>query len=144
MKPRTLIVLAVLFLTLLFAALNWAAFSAPTTLNLLFAKVQAPLGVLMLLALATVTVIYLLFLAQVDAAALLESRRQAKELDKARKLADDQEASRFDALRKAIEVDVEQINSRLDELIVRVGGSAPEDAAYAAGDQGRDVEQDPR
>lgn len=143
MKPRTLIVLAVLFVTLLFAALNWAAFSAPTTLNLLFAKVQAPLGVLMLLTLATVTVIYLLFLAQVDASALLESRRQAKELDKARKLADDQEASRFDSLRKAIEVDVEQINARLDQLIALAGGSAPEDAAYAAGDQSGDVGQDP-
>ena len=48
MNLRNLLVAAALALLAVFTLLNWTAFTAPTTLSLAFADVQAPLGVVML------------------------------------------------------------------------------------------------
>jgi uncharacterized integral membrane protein len=103
MRARTALLLLILVALGVFAALNWAAFTAPVELLLVFWRVQAPLGLVMLVATAVVTVLYALLLASVETAALLEARSHARELHAQRQLADSAEASRYAELRRYLE-----------------------------------------
>jgi len=109
MPLRTVLLLIVLAAIALFAALNWSAFLAPTTLSLGFAQVQAPLGLIMLGLIAILTAVFLGYLVYLQSTVLLESRRHAKELQAQRELADQAEASRFTELRS-------HLDSRLSEI----------------------------
>ena len=60
MYLRTLLILIVLGAVAIFAAINWKAFMAPTTLSVVFATLEAPLGLILL---AVVGLLTLLFLA---------------------------------------------------------------------------------
>ena len=103
MNVRTLTVALVLGLLLLFAGLNWQAFTAPTRLNLLFTRVEAPLGLVMLGVVLFLTLLYVLFSLGVEASALLEVRRYARELYQVRKQLEHAEASRFVELKRYLE-----------------------------------------
>lgn len=131
MNVRTLIVVLVLGLIFLFAGLNWAAFTAPTTLNLLFTRVEAPLGLVMLGVVLFLTLLYILFSLGVEASALLEIRRYARELYQVRKRLEDEEESRFTKLKRYLEeafarveeghAKIEQaVNTRADGLEKRI------------------------
>lgn len=85
----------VLALTALFAALNWPAFNTPQPLWLGFATVTAPLGVVLLAALA---VIALLMLVE-QSIALADARRYARNMEAQRRLAEKAEGSRYTELR---------------------------------------------
>ena len=114
MKLRTIIVIALLFLVGLFAAANWAAFTTRVTLSFIVGAVEAPLGLLMLGVVGVLAVVFLLFLGKAETLALLEARKQHKELEKARKLADDEEASRLNELMRLIETRFDELHARLD------------------------------
>lgn len=103
MKVRTLFLLIVLGAITVFAALNWNAFMAPTTLSLGVANVQAPLGIIMLGVLAFLSAVFLIFIVSLQTSVLFESRRHARELQANRELADQAEASRFTELRIFLE-----------------------------------------
>jgi uncharacterized integral membrane protein len=103
MTIRTLLVSFVLLLLALFAAANWNAFMAPTTLSLLLTSIQAPLGLIMLGFTALLTALFLIFIAALQASLLVESRRQARELQAQRLLADQAETSRIAELRSYLE-----------------------------------------
>ena len=65
MSTRSLLVLSVVLVLGMFDAANWAAFTMPTTLPLLVATVQAPLGIVMLgvsVAVAGMFLIYAFYL----------------------------------------------------------------------------------
>lgn len=64
----------------MFAAINWGAFTTPTTLSLLFGFVQAPLGLIMLGLTALLTFVFLLFAVFLQTSALLDIRRREREL----------------------------------------------------------------
>lgn len=64
---------------------------------------EAPLGLVLLVALGVVTLLYLLFTLGLETAALLEVRRYARELLHYKKLAEDAEQSRFTELRRYLE-----------------------------------------
>jgi uncharacterized integral membrane protein len=123
-RPRTLLVVVILALLGAFAGLNWPAFTAPATLNLLFLRVEAPLGLTMLGAVAAVTLLYFLFAIGVETASLLETRRHARELEVQRRLADEAETSRFAELRRYLEAELERLHALSGEaaqsVIVRV------------------------
>jgi uncharacterized integral membrane protein len=106
MGSRLLLVLLIVVLLGGFAALNWSAFAARLPLNLLVARVEAPLGLIMLGALAALTLVYLVSVVSMETRALLEGRRQARELQAERKRADEAEASRFSELRKYLEAEL--------------------------------------
>lgn len=82
-----------------FALLNWPAFSAPTTVSLFFATVEAPIGLVMLVLLAIACLSFIAWAFALQAHALMDSRRMTKELQAQRDLADKAEASRFTELR---------------------------------------------
>ncbi|RYF33188.1 MAG: hypothetical protein EOO21_06025 [Comamonadaceae bacterium] len=61
MKVRTLLLILVLLAIVLFTALNWTVFTTPSTLSLLVATVEAPLGVIMLGLLVLLTGLFMIF-----------------------------------------------------------------------------------
>ena len=85
----------VLALTALFAAMNWPAFNTPQPLWLGFTTVTAPLGVLMLGALAVIALLMLIE----QSVALADARRHARDIETQRKLAEKAEGSRYTELR---------------------------------------------
>lgn len=103
MHLRTLLVTIVLGLMAVFAAANWGAFIAPMTLSLLFATVEAPLGLIMLGFTVLLTLLFLLFVAYMQATLLMDTRRQARELQAQKALAEQAEASRIAELRGYLE-----------------------------------------
>jgi hypothetical protein len=108
MKIRTLLLLLLLSAIAAFAALNWSAFIAPTTLSLGFTAVVAPLGLVMLGMLAFLTALFLVFMVYLQTSVLLEARRHAKELQANRDLTDQAEASRFTELRGFLETELKR------------------------------------
>jgi uncharacterized integral membrane protein len=117
MKPRTVIVLLILLALFLFSALNWSTFTHPTALNVLFGQVEAPLGLLMLGLIGLLTLGYLLLLTRAETGALLDNRRASKELEKARKLADEAEASCFVELKKTLLGELERLHDKTDQVL---------------------------
>lgn len=113
MPLRTVVLLVVVALVALFAALNWTAFVAPTTLSFGVAHVQAPLGLLMLGLLAVLTALFLLYVVYLQTTVLLEWRRREKELQASRELADQAEASRFTELRAHLDTRLTEIENSL-------------------------------
>lgn len=106
---RALVFFLVLVLIGLFALINWPTFSALTPLSLGFTTVQAPLGLIMLGFIVFLCVLFTVWVISLQAGSLMESRRQTKELQAQRDLADKAEASRFTELRT-------ELMARLDRL----------------------------
>lgn len=106
---RALVFFLVLVLVGLFALINWPTFSAVTPLSLGFTTFQAPLGLIMLGFIAFLCVLFTVWVVSLQAGSLMESRRQTRELQAQRDLADKAEASRFTELRT-------ELMARLDRL----------------------------
>jgi hypothetical protein len=116
MYLRTFLVVTVLGLLAIFALFNWSAIVAPTTLTVGFSTVEAPLGLILLVIVGLITLLFLIYVVWLQSSALLEGRRQARELQSQRELADHAEESRFQQLRSAME-------AQLDELENQITGS---------------------
>ncbi len=124
MGLRSILLIVLLALLAAFAALNWAAFTASTSLTLGFTSVQAPLGLVMLALSALLALVFLGFALYVRTSALLEGRRQMKELQAQRELADKAEASRITRLQQSLEAGFERMAEQMrmdkNELLARV------------------------
>jgi uncharacterized integral membrane protein len=103
MKLRTLFLFVILAVISVFAAINWSAFTAETTLSLGFGAVRAPLGLVMLGITAFLAVLFAIFAVFIRTSTLLETRRCERELQAMRELADNAEGSRFTKLRELLE-----------------------------------------
>lgn len=106
MRFRTLFLFAVLALTVLFALLNWPAFSTPTTLSLVFGTVEAPVGVIMLVVTFVLGAMCLAYLIYVQGSALMDARRHTKELQAQRELVEKAESSRFSELHNFVNAEL--------------------------------------
>ncbi len=95
-----------------FALLNWSAFTAPTTLSLVFTEVQAPLGLIMLVVTGFFSGLFLVYILFQQAGVILEARRYAKELTTHRELADKAEASRFTEMRAFLEAELRRLEAQ--------------------------------
>ena len=112
MNLRSFSISLALVLLAVFTVLNWTAFIAPTTLSIGFTNVQAPLGLVMLVATGLVCGLFLVYIVVQQAGVILEARRNAKELKAHRELADKAEASRFTELRTFIEGELRRIEAQ--------------------------------
>jgi uncharacterized integral membrane protein len=112
MRTRTLILVVLLTALTLFAAINWQAFVAPTTLSLLVTSVQAPLGVIMLGFTAAIALAFLVFIVYMQTSLVLELRRQARALEAQRELADRAEASRFTGLHEYLARELKELRTK--------------------------------
>jgi ABC-type multidrug transport system fused ATPase/permease subunit len=115
MYLRTLLILAVLGLIVVFSALNWSAFIAPTVLSLGFTTVEAPLGLILLAIVALLTLLFLVYITYLQSTVLLEGRRHARELQSQRDLAEQAEASRFNQLRALMETELEKLAGQTEQ-----------------------------
>jgi uncharacterized integral membrane protein len=115
MYLRTLLILIVVGAVAIFSAINWKAFMAPTTLSLVFANVEAPLGLILLAAIGLLTLLFLLYVAYLQSAILMENRRNARELQAQRELAEQAEASRISQLRSFLESELRRLGEKTEE-----------------------------
>jgi uncharacterized integral membrane protein len=115
MNIRSLTILVLLALLGVFAVVNWGTFISPTELSLVFTRVEAPLGLVMLGFTALLTVVFLGYVMFVQMSALSASRKHSEELRHQRELADRAEASRFTELRQFLAGELEGLRkSQLD------------------------------
>lgn len=114
MPLRSVLVMLTLLLIGGFVALNWPAFTAPASLNLLFLRIEAAPALIMLGLLLLVVLVFLGYLLLWQSSALLQSRRHSKEMDAQRQRADEAEASRFTSLRTLM---LEEFQRQTTQLI---------------------------
>lgn len=117
MSARTFFALAFLLLLGLFSWLNWGEITRPAVLSLGLTRVEAPLGLVLVVALFLVTLLYLLFTIGLETAALLEVKRYARELLHYKKLAEEAEESRYTELKRYLEAEFVQLKEAGKEEI---------------------------
>lgn len=115
MRLRLLLILFAIAILTVFVVVNWFAFIAPTALNLGFINFEAPLGLLMLGLAVTITLVFMVYMAIWQSKILAEARRQAKELQQQRALADQAEMSRITELGTDMHKEFEQLAERLNQ-----------------------------
>jgi uncharacterized integral membrane protein len=103
-------------LVVAFAGLNWPALTASTSINLLVADVQAPLGVILLGLTAVFVALFLIATLYSRIANLLETRALVKELRQAQDAANKAEASRLESLQQLVRGEFRSLNERLSKL----------------------------
>ena len=97
----------------LFALLNWPAFAARVPLSFGFFSVDAPLGLLLLGLIGVLCVLFTAWVVYLQANALRDARRQTRELQTQRDLADQAEASRFIELRAELLTRLDRLHTEL-------------------------------
>ena len=103
MYLRTLLIVLLVGVVAMFAVLNWSAFMSETTLSVGFTTVQAPLGLILLVITGLLALLFLIYVVYLQSSALLENRRQSRELQSQREVAENAEASRFYQLKTSLE-----------------------------------------
>lgn len=114
MYLRSLLIVFLLAIVVVFAALNWAVFTAPSALSLGFATVHAPLGLILLAIVGLLTLLFLVYTAYLQSTVIFETRRHARELQTQRELAEQAEVSRFNQLRTILEVEMQKVSAQAD------------------------------
>jgi hypothetical protein len=112
MRLRTLLIIVAAALMAAFVLLNWQVFTLPSSLNLGWETVNAPLGLVMLGVLALATAAYLIASAAGDTRNLMDARQHQGALQAQRDLAERAEASRFTDLRTELESHLRETRHR--------------------------------
>jgi uncharacterized membrane protein len=115
MKLHWLLLLVVIAALAAFAALNWSAFTTPTSLSLAYTTVEAPLGLIMLAVVALLTVLFLIYLGYLKVTVLLDARHHARELEASRSLAAQAEAYRNSELSEIVQSEMAKLAERGDQ-----------------------------
>jgi uncharacterized integral membrane protein len=110
---RSLLVLVASGLAALIVALNWRIFAGPAKLNLLLTSAEVPVGLVMLLLFAVALLVLWTLVGGWQGTLLMEFRRQAKELQAQRLLAESAEASRFTELGALIREEIASLRTEL-------------------------------
>ena len=140
MNLRSIALLIAFALIGVFITLNWALISQNMPLNFGVAQVDAPLGLVLVGMLISLSALFLLYIVYMQANMLLENRRRDKEMTEQRALADTAEASRFTDLRQYLQEEINniararedhklQIMARLDRMENALAGNGKPAAA---------------
>jgi len=127
MYLRTILIVLVFAALALFTAANWHAFTTPTTLSVIFATVEAPLGLVLLGMVVLLAALFLIYMVYLQSSVLFETRRHTRELHAQRELAEHAEISRIRELRSFLETQLQtlgkqteqskaELSARLDQL----------------------------
>ena len=114
MYLRTVLILVVLGLLVVFVGVNWSAFTMPTAVSLLFGTVEAPLGLILLGIVALLTALFLVYVLYLQSSVLMENRRHTRDLQAQRELAEQAEVSRFSQLRFFLEDELRKLSDKND------------------------------
>jgi uncharacterized integral membrane protein len=115
MRILSSIILIVLALLAIFAALNWTVVAAPATVSVFGFRTEASPGLVLLGFAFTFALLALAYAAAQRAIILMEMRRQSKELEAQRDLAERAEASRLNDLRQQLEREFAQLRTTMEE-----------------------------
>jgi hypothetical protein len=115
MKAPTILLLVVLGLVVIFTIANWGVIMTPTTVSLLVADIQAPIGFILVLATLLLSAFFLVFVVYLQTTVLLDARRHSKELAAQRDLADKAEASRFTDLRAWLDAGLSRLADQVTD-----------------------------
>jgi uncharacterized integral membrane protein len=119
MRPRNVLYIVIALLLVVLVLINWSVIAQRTELNLIFATVQAPLGVLLVLIAAAILVTDFAVHSMSRLTWARERRELAAQIEQQRVRADQAEESRIRGLRELMEREMAAVRSRLDELISR-------------------------
>ena len=114
MYLRTIVIVLAIGALALFTAVNWSAFTTATTLSVIFATVEAPLGLMLLGVVVLLTALFLIYVVYLQSSVLLETRRHARELHAQRELAENAEISRFHELSGSLETRLNALAQQSD------------------------------
>ena len=117
MNAKVIIYILAAIVIAVFVAANWGLLLGPVELNLLIARVQAPLALLLLLFAGFILLLDLSVHTFREYAWIRERRALARELDAARLRADKEEESRTGTLKLAIEKDLAVVRAQLDRVL---------------------------
>jgi len=124
MSLRSLLLFLLGLCIVIFVGVNWAEMNRPTELSIIFGHVQAPLGLVLLGFMAVLTALFMGLMAYAQGAALIQTRRQVKELAAQRELADKAEASRIADLRASVDAEIAKLSEAIQqqghEVLARV------------------------
>jgi hypothetical protein len=112
---KSLLILVAAGLAALFVVLNWRVFAGPAKLNLAVTQAEVPVGVMMLMLFAVALVVLWILVSGWQGTLLAEFRRQAKELEAQRQLAESAEASRFTELGTLIREELAKLGTELQD-----------------------------
>lgn len=116
MNLRTLQLLVLFAVIAVFALVNWAAFTTPTTLSLVFGYVQAPLGLIMLVLTGLLAALFLIYIVYQQAGVIAEARRASRDMAAQRELAEKAEVSRFTELQGFLTSELRTLATRVGEV----------------------------
>jgi uncharacterized integral membrane protein len=122
MRFRTVLLIIVVVATAAFLVINWRVFAAPVHLNFLFGTAEIPIGTVMLGLLALVILAFAIYVGIWQGTILMDYRRQSKELQTQRTLADDAEASRFTELSTLLRDEMSKLDKRLEAALDALRG----------------------
>jgi hypothetical protein len=114
MYLRTILIVLVLAALALFTAVNWQAFTTPTTLSLIIGTVKAPLGLVLLGIVVLLAALFLIYVVYLQSSVLFETRRHARELQAQRELAEHAEISRIHELRGSLETRLQTLGEQAE------------------------------
>lgn len=122
-------------LTAAFAVLNWQTLLADAPLNLVVAKIQAPLGVVLLGLAAVLTVLFLIAYLRHQIVSMLETRKLIREMARLKDVAETAETSRIERLRADVMREFELLNERLNSQadLLQAGGASSAPGALLSG-----------
>jgi len=115
MYLRTILILLALGMLAIFTAVNWSAITTPTSLSLIFATVEAPLGLILLGVALLLAALFVVYVAYLQSSVLFEARRHARELQAQRELAEQAESSRYHELRAFLETQLQSLTRHMEE-----------------------------
>jgi uncharacterized integral membrane protein len=114
-RALAIVLVAALAMLALFAAMNWAALTAPTSLRFVGVNVDAPLGLILVVTAIAFALLSFVYGAVQRTATLLEMRRQAQALEAQRRLAENAEASRLKELRDEMQREFAEVRRTIEE-----------------------------
>jgi len=115
MYLRTILIVLALGALALFTAVNWSAFTTPTTLSVIFATIEAPLGLVLLGMVVLLAALFLIYVVYLQSSVLFETRRHARELHAQRELAEHAEISRLHDLRLFLETQLQNLGKQTEQ-----------------------------
>ena len=122
MRFRTVLLIIVVVTTAAFLFINWRVFSAASNWNFLIGTIEMPIGVVMLGLLAVVILAFAIYVGIWQGTRLMDYRRQSKEMQAQRTLADDAEASRFTQLSTLMRDEMSKLEKRLETALDALRG----------------------
>jgi len=117
MRFNTWLALAVLLLAAVFFGLNAQVFMTPVKLNLLLTMVETPLGLVPFILLVLVLGAIGVYVGAWQGTFAREFRRQSKELESQRSLAEQAESSRFTELGKLLQSEIARSDERIEAAL---------------------------